>query len=202
MDCSGLTSVTIGNSVTSIGDMVFSGCSGLTSVTIGNSVTTIGIYAFKGCSSLTSVTIGNSVTVVGADAFRGCSSLTSVTIPNSVTAIGMRAFGNCNNIEKVICHIENVFPIGGYTFTDAVYSTAKLIVPKGTKEKYSTTAAWNRFQNIEESDFAETTGIKPAVAGQKVENVYRIDGKAAGKRYKGLNILHLSDGSVRKVFVK
>ena len=46
--CSGLTSVTIGNSVTSIGDGAFRACSGLTSVTIPNSVTSIGDYAFDG----------------------------------------------------------------------------------------------------------------------------------------------------------
>ena len=45
----------IGDSVTSIGDSVFSGCSSLTSVVIGDSVTSIDFYAFYSCSSLTSV---------------------------------------------------------------------------------------------------------------------------------------------------
>ena len=44
--CSGLTSVDIPSSVTSIGDSAFDNCSGLTSVDIPNSVTSIGIYAF------------------------------------------------------------------------------------------------------------------------------------------------------------
>ena len=48
-NCSGLTSVTIPNSVTYIGGSAFEGCSGLTSVTIPNSVTSIGWYAFRGC---------------------------------------------------------------------------------------------------------------------------------------------------------
>ncbi|MDE6051459.1 MAG: leucine-rich repeat domain-containing protein, partial [Paramuribaculum sp.] len=54
-DCTGLTSVTIPNSVTSIERNAFEGCSGLTSVTIPNSVTSIGYEAFKGCSGLTVV---------------------------------------------------------------------------------------------------------------------------------------------------
>ncbi len=99
--CSGLTSVTIPNSVTSIGYSAFSGCSGLTSVTIPNSVTSIGEWAFNGCSGLTSVTIPNSVTSIGGWAFNGCSGLTSVTIPNSVTGIGSYAFGDCSGLTSV-----------------------------------------------------------------------------------------------------
>ena len=53
--CSGLTSVTIPNSVTSIGEKAFRDCSGLTSITIPNSVTSIGDYAFFDCSDLTSI---------------------------------------------------------------------------------------------------------------------------------------------------
>ena len=79
--CSSLTSVEIGNSVTSIGNSAFYDCDGLTSVEIGNSVTSIGDYAFYYCSSLTSVEIGNSVTSIGSSAFYYCSSLTEMTLP-------------------------------------------------------------------------------------------------------------------------
>ena len=73
--------------VTIIGGGAFEGCSGLTSITIPNTVTSIDPYAFKNCSGLTSITIPNSVTVIDNDAFSGCISLTSITIPNSVTSI-------------------------------------------------------------------------------------------------------------------
>ncbi len=69
MYCSCLTSITIPNSVTSIGNYAFSGCSGLTSITIPNSVTSIGEYAFSWCWSLESVTIGTGVLSIGYDVF-------------------------------------------------------------------------------------------------------------------------------------
>ena len=67
-------------SVTSIGDYAFCNCSGLTSVTIGNGVTSIGEFAFYGCSDLTSVSIPNSVTSIGASAFEYCDGLTVILI--------------------------------------------------------------------------------------------------------------------------
>ena len=111
-----LKKLTIGNSVTSIGDWAFSGCSGLTSVTIGNSVTSIGYEAFYGCSGFTSVTIPNSVTSIGDRAFSGCSGLTSVTIPSSVTSIGGAAFYNCRGLTSVTIP-NSVTSIGDRAFS-------------------------------------------------------------------------------------
>ena len=61
-----------------VGYAAFAWCSGLTSVTIPNSVTSIGNYAFEYCSGLTSVTIGNGVTSIGSWAFRDCPDLLDV----------------------------------------------------------------------------------------------------------------------------
>ena len=56
-----------------LGDYAFSGCSGLTSLTLPSSVTSIGRGAFHGCWKLTSLTIPSGVTSIGYSAFRGCS---------------------------------------------------------------------------------------------------------------------------------
>ena len=89
---SSLTSVTIPNSVTSIGGSAFKGCTGLTSVTIPNSVTSIGGYTFYGCTGLTNVTIGNSVKSIGYDAFYGCSGLQGVYFLGNPPSLGADAF--------------------------------------------------------------------------------------------------------------
>lgn len=77
--------------VTSIGFVAFSR-GGLISVTIPDSVTSIGARAFQYNYNLTSITIPNSVTSIGSWIFTGCTNLTSITIPSSVTSIGAAAF--------------------------------------------------------------------------------------------------------------
>ena len=111
----GKTSITIPNSVTSIGSSAFSYCSSLTSITIPDSVTSIEYFAFSDCTSLTSITIPNSVTSIGNYAFWNCSSLTSIIIPNSVTSIGDGAFSNCSSLTSISIP-DSVTTIGNSVF--------------------------------------------------------------------------------------
>ena len=111
-----IISITIPDSVTSIGGWAFSGCSSLTNVTIGNSVTSIGEYAFYYCSKLTSIIIPDSVTNIGYEAFRNCLSLTSVTIPDSVTSIGWGAYYMCDSLTSITIP-DSVTSIGHDAFS-------------------------------------------------------------------------------------
>src|SRR5437762_2403510 len=95
-----------GLSVVSIGYSAFAHSS-LTSVTIPNSVTSIGNSAFATCRSLTNVTIPASVTSIGYEAFYGCTGLTNVTIPNSVTSIGTAAFSSCTSLTAINVETNN-----------------------------------------------------------------------------------------------
>ena len=103
--------------VTTIGEYAFQNCySSLTSVTIGENVTIIGDDAFSECWNLTSVTIPENVTTIGHEAFRNCYRLMSTTIPNNVTTINYRTFENCRNLTSVTIP-ESVIEIGGYAFS-------------------------------------------------------------------------------------
>ena len=114
--------------VTSVGDFTFPR-SGLTSVSLPNSLTSIGIYAFH------------------------INRLTSVTLPANLTSIGRYAFAD-GNLTTIISKIKNPFSIDKSVFS-GIPSDAKLIVPKGTRDKYKATNGWKNFKNIVEATDGE-----------------------------------------------
>ena len=125
-NCSSLEAIEIPDSVTSIGSSAFSYCSSLTSIEIPNSVISIGDWAFYNCESLTSIEIPNSVTSIGSYAFTDCTSLTSITIPNSVTSIGGFAFYNCSSLTSVVIG-SGVTSIGDFAFSGCSSLTSVVI---------------------------------------------------------------------------
>ena len=138
--------------VTTIGDSAYASCTGLTSVSIPDSITNIGMSAFSDCTSLTRITIPDSVTSIGGGVFQGCDSLTAITvdalnpvyssvdgvlfnkdqtalvqypvgkagtytIPNTVTSIGDSAFSGCTSLTSVTIP-DSVTKIGDSAFLD------------------------------------------------------------------------------------
>lgn len=116
--------------VTTIGDHAFRGCSGVTSITIPKSVTSIGGYAFRQ-TSLTSITIPESVNSIGECAFYGCESLSSVNIPEGVTTLSKALFYNCYSLPSVVVP-ESVDSIGPWAFYDCRNLTS-VNIPKGVE---------------------------------------------------------------------
>ena len=102
-----LTSVTWPSSIGNISDidttMMFYYCSSLTSASIPDCITTIGECAFDGCESLASITIPDSVTEICIKAFNGCKSLKTVTFEtgSELTTIDEYAFWTCTSLETV-----------------------------------------------------------------------------------------------------
>lgn len=202
-ECSSMTSITIPNSVTTIEFGAFYHCSSLTSITIPDGVTSIGSNTFSGCSSLTSITIPNGVTSIGEAAFSSCTGLTSITIPSTVTSMGRAVFANMD-LEYVVSQIEDPFALDDDwffpTFSSSTYENAILYVPAGTIDKYKATIGWNKFAHIEEGS---PTGIKALERKGPNELMrYDLSGRAAKHSSRGVNIIHMDDGTTKKILVK
>ena len=101
------TEIVIKDGTTMISGECFWNRSALASVTIPNTVTSIGEGAFRGCGGLTSITIPNSVEEIGGNAFGSCNGLTSVTIPSSVKKLGYWPFINCQGLTSITVESGN-----------------------------------------------------------------------------------------------
>jgi len=127
--CKNLTNIIIPDSVITMGKNVFDGCGGLTGVIIGNSVIKIEKQAFNDCIGLTEITIPDSVTVIEEQAFKGCTGLTGITIGNGVTGIGKQAFKGCKSLVSVTIP-NGVTVIDEGTF-DSCASLTNVTIPNG-----------------------------------------------------------------------
>lgn len=113
--CTNIESVTLPDSITSIGYNTFTSCKNLAYITIPDSVTYIGSYAFAGCESLESITLPDNLGTIEYYAFADCISLTEINIPEGVTYIGWSSFENCSSLKKIVipdsvtCIDEGIF---------------------------------------------------------------------------------------------
>ena len=126
--CTALTSIVIPNSVTSIGSSAFNGCTNLNSVTLPTnaSFTTIRDELFSGCTSLASITIPANITSIGTSAFSS-SGLTSITIPASVTSIGNNAFKSCSALASAtFSGVSSCTSIGSSAFEATVITSVTI----------------------------------------------------------------------------
>lgn len=114
-DCSALKKLDIPQSVTEIGSKAFRGCSALTSLALPQTVNRIGNTAFQGCSNLETINIPSGVKLIEKDTFHGCEKLKDVTIPAGVTFIGNNAFEACKTFRNIKIP-EGVNTIGTYAF--------------------------------------------------------------------------------------
>lgn len=157
-----ISSLTIGEGVTRIGDYAFMLCSFVTEVVIPESVTSMGDWAFYDCTGLQEAYIGDGVTEIAAKAFAECTALKTVVIGKSIQRIGDQAFNTRSSwdqmtLEKITVLFDDIasgsFPVlesgsrgvfpkpGGWDLV-----SYKIYVPKGTKAEYQKN--WSDYSSL------------------------------------------------------
>ncbi|WP_418402947.1 leucine-rich repeat domain-containing protein [Alistipes putredinis] len=157
-----ISSLTIGEGVTRIGDYAFMLCSFVTKVVIPESVTSMGDWAFYDCTGLQEAYIGDGVTEIAAKAFAECTALKTVVIGKSIQRIGDQAFNTRSSwdqmtLEKITVLFDDIasgsFPVlesgsrgvfpkpGGWDLV-----SYKIYVPKGTKAEYQKN--WSDYSSL------------------------------------------------------
>ena len=132
----GLTSVKIPSSVTSIGKDCFAHCSGIKTVVIGDNTsqeaaTVIGVRAFGYCNNIDSVVLGNNIVEIGNSVFSGCKGTHSLVIPNSVKKIGGGAFAGWDDLESIQLS-ENLKSIENGCFSNCT-NLKEIVIPDGVE---------------------------------------------------------------------
>ncbi|STX81418.1 Uncharacterised protein [Legionella busanensis] len=115
---SGLETITLPESVQSIGVLAFADCTALNSIAIPKNVHLISKYAFMNCYNLKTITlVEGRLTSIGHDAFNNCLSLEKICIPTGVTSIDCWAFVDCRNLKTVFLP-ESLIKLARGAFSD------------------------------------------------------------------------------------
>ena len=189
---SAITSINIGDGVTSIGLRAFAECTSLSSLTIPDNVVTIGSYAFSGCTALRSLTLGQNVSLIDGGAFSKCSNLTGLIIPDRVETIGDWAFSSCSGLKNVTIgkgitsissdafyHCDNIMSVTihckeiGYLWFNGVKSIKEIIIGDEVKSIGGT--------DYHDGAFERYINLSKVTIGNSVEHIgTRTFGKCSG----------------------
>ena len=129
--CKNLQSLTLEGDIESMGDGAFAYCASLKTFPLVGNIQKIGDYAFYRCDDLENVTIPESVTSIGDYAFYYCDDLGNVTIPQSITYIGNYAFADCNRLKLTTPSLgEKLQTIGEYAFKNCFCPSKEVTIPQ------------------------------------------------------------------------
>ncbi len=173
----------------------------LETVTITDKETEISENEFYGCSSLKNITMGDGVESIGNWAFSGCSSLDYFSFGTGMKTIGEEAFSDCTAMTKLISNATVPPTCGSQALDDINKWNCGLFVPAASISAYQTADQWKEFFFISDTD-AGVDGVN--IDGKEAEEMMRYDihGRLLSEPVQGINIVKMSDGSVRKVQVK
>lgn len=143
---------------------IFRNCRNLKNIAIPENVTEIPNGTFINCSSLAAITIPHGVSEIGSNAFEGCRNLESIIIPSSVNSIGISAFSECKALKDIYCQAVNVPETHSSAFDNSPIENMTLYVPGESMNAYKTTAPWSGFGKFQ----ALTTGIEKTETAAKL----------------------------------
>ena len=197
-----VTSVSLPNTITSIGSSAFADCTSLITVNLPSNLKTIGSGAFNGCINFYTIYIPNGVTSIGASAFNDCKNLSSITIPNTVESIGGYAFQGTawyNNMPDGLVYAGNV----AYAYKGAMDAGTEITLNESTKgiAGYAFSNCQNLYSisipegvtNIGSNAFYNCMGLKSIVIPNSVE----IIGNSAFQYCTNLSSITISDNIAR-----
>jgi hypothetical protein len=136
-----LTSIIVGDKVTSIGNAAFDSCKKLKTVELPDGLTTIGNSTFNNCYRLQNIDLPEGITTIGSAAFASCIKLNAMVFPRTLRKIEARAFLYCISLHNVIFQGRDTPEIKPTTFTieaKGIPTTyiKTIIVPKGLEGTY------------------------------------------------------------------
>ena len=155
---SGLTSITIPNSVTNLDAGSLRDCSKLTKVVLGTGIEKIQYETFMDDRALVEVVIPNSVKRIGDRAFAHCTVLPSLHLPASLQFIGEESFAGCTGLTELTCEALEP-PYGQYHVFEGIDNTIPVYVPRASITKYSTDNYWKYFSNYQSIE-GEPTAVE------------------------------------------
>lgn len=165
---------------------IFRNCRNLKNIAIPENVTEIPNGTFINCTNLESVKIPNTVTSIRHSAFIVCCNLESIIIPSSVNSIGISAFSECKALKDVYCQAVNVPETHSSAFNNSPIENMTLYVPGESMNAYKTTAPWSGFGKFQ----ALTTGIEKTETAAK-PMITTADGQIAVSGLSGNAIIQV-----------
>ena len=181
--------------------------------TAGNVVKTVGGVRKGNLPGLTceKLIVDEGVKYITADAFRYYKPLQYIDLPSTLVNIGQRAFENAQ-IESLVCRMPQPMEVSSGFISYIKEFNSKVYVPKALLDTYKTSETWwsiipaeNFYQiegNVPESGILASVKPIESVGKATVKAIYTLNGTKVNSLQHGINIVKMSDGTVRKVINK
>ena len=191
--------------------MAFDGCSGLKSIVVDEGNTT---YDSRECCNaiietasnklirgFVPTTIPEGVTSIGKWAFSKCEDLETLVLPSTITSLDEEILGGDYGVmpQDIYCYAEEV-PSAENAFRYTYIQAITLHVPESAYEEYKNTEPWSKFGNIVKEKAVSVVSVSdnaPTIASR-----YSLSGQYLTAPQRGINVVKMSDGTVKKVLVK